>query len=298
MTSATVRFYGALNDFLPTANRQATLACAFRGTRSVKDLIEALGVPHPEIDVLVVNGRFADFAYLVRDGDRVAVYPPWRRIELGDVARLGPPPQAEPRWIADVHLGRLAAYLRLAGFDTAYRRDCPDREIVAISAAEDRTLLTRDLGVLEHRLVGTRLFPSRDAARAAVRGGLGSLRPRLACRALHALPALQRPAPSGAEAPRGAPAPRTHAGALLRLPSVPGMRPHLLAGLAPRAHAHLPRDGLGRGRGPPARDRVVSRAGLRNGEVIWRPVIGPCGQPWHNLTSIPTRTWRGEAPTA
>jgi uncharacterized protein with PIN domain len=151
--SASVRFYGSLNDFLPAGRRQSTLVCAFDDSPSVKDLVEALGVPHPEIDLLVVDGKSVDFTYRLRDGDRVAVYPLIRTFDLGDTVRLRPPPQTEPRFIADVHLGRLTAYLRLAGFDTKYRNDYPDDEIVAISASENRVLLTRDVGVLKHRIV-------------------------------------------------------------------------------------------------------------------------------------------------
>jgi uncharacterized protein with PIN domain len=151
--SASVRVYGSLNDFLPPARRQSTLVCAFHSSPSVKDLVEALGVPHPEIDLLIVNGQSVDFSYRVRDGDRVAVYPLIRAFELADAVRLRPPPQIEPRFVADVHLGRLTAWLRLAGFDTKYRNDYPDVEIVAISAAEDRVLLTRDVGVLKHGIV-------------------------------------------------------------------------------------------------------------------------------------------------
>jgi uncharacterized protein len=151
--SASVRFYGSLNDFLPAGRRQSTLICAFVSSPSVKDLVEALGVPHPEIDLLVVNGQSVDFSYRLSDGDRVAVYPLIRAFDLGDTARLQPPPQTEPRFIADVQLGRLTAYLRLAGFDTKYRNDYPDNEIVARSASEDRALLTRDIGVLKHGVV-------------------------------------------------------------------------------------------------------------------------------------------------
>jgi uncharacterized protein len=156
--SVSVRFYGELNDFLPTAHRQATLVCGLENCASVKDLVEALGVPHPEIDLLVVNGRTVDFACGVRDGDRVAAYPPFRALEPDAGARLGPPAQIEPRFVADVHLGRLATYLRLAGLDTAYRNDYRDDEIVATSASEDRTLLTRDVGVLKHRMVARGYF--------------------------------------------------------------------------------------------------------------------------------------------
>ena len=153
MASASVRFYGSLNDFLPRARRQATLVCAFDGSPTVKDAVESLGVPHPEIDLLVVNGEAVDFGYRVRDGDRVAVYPLVRTFDLGCTVRLRPAPQIEPRFVADVHLGQLTAYLRLAGFDTTYRNDYRDDEIVAISTLEDRVVLTRDVGLLKHRSV-------------------------------------------------------------------------------------------------------------------------------------------------
>ena len=151
--SASVRFYGSLNDFLPAPRRQATVVCGFESSPSVKDFVEALGVPHPEIDLLIVDGQPVDFSYRLRDGDRVIVYPLIRTFDLRDNVRLRPPPQPEPRLVADVHLGRLTAYLRLAGFDTKYRNDYADDEIVAISASEDRVLLTRDVGVLKHSIV-------------------------------------------------------------------------------------------------------------------------------------------------
>ncbi len=153
MASASVRVYAALNDFLPVSRKQATLVCQFARGTSVKDLVEALGVPHTEIDHLVVNDRPVDFACIVRDGDRVAAYPPFHTFDVPRDPRLGPAPQAQPRFVADVHLGRLAAYLRLAGFDTEYRNDYSDHALVEISARDDRTLLTRDVGVLKHSAV-------------------------------------------------------------------------------------------------------------------------------------------------
>lgn len=153
MRSASIRFYGSLNDFLPRPRRQSTLVCTFDNSPSVKDVVEALGVPHPEIDLLVVDGQSVNFSYRLRDGDRVAVYPLIRAFDLETTGRLRPPPQTEARLVADVHLGRLTAYLRLAGFDTKYRNDYSDDEIVAISASEDRVLLTRDVGVLKHGAV-------------------------------------------------------------------------------------------------------------------------------------------------
>lgn len=153
MASVSLRFYGALNDFLPASRRQKTLVYAVEGRQSIKDLVEAIGVPHPEIGLLAVNGETVGFGRLVNDGDRIAVYPPFSAFDTGDAVQLGPPPQRDPRFVADVHLGRLTAYLRLAGFDTKYRTDSTDHELVATSAGEDRTLLTRDVGVLKHRAV-------------------------------------------------------------------------------------------------------------------------------------------------
>jgi uncharacterized protein with PIN domain/sulfur carrier protein ThiS len=147
-----------LNDFLPVANRQAALGCTFRGTRSVKDLLEGLGVPHPEVDLALVNGDAVDLAHLVRDGDRVAAYPLFERLDLGGVPRLVPPQPAAPRFVADVHLGRLVAYLRLAGFDTDYDRSRTDAEIVGLAEADDRTVLTRDVGLLMHGRVSRGYF--------------------------------------------------------------------------------------------------------------------------------------------
>jgi len=149
MSSALFRFYGPLNDFLAPAHRQATLVCAFREPASVKDLVESLGVPHPEIDRLAVDGAFVDFNYRVRDTDRIAAYPSTWNPLLGNEGSLSPVPLEHPRFVADVHLGQLAAYLRFAGLDTVYRNEFDDADLAAVSADEDRVLLTRDVGLLK-----------------------------------------------------------------------------------------------------------------------------------------------------
>ena len=153
MLHAFFRFYGALNDFLPPGRRRTTLMCRFTYRASIKDLIEALGIPHPEVERLAVNGELVDFQYLVGDGDRIAVYPPFHALDLSETGTLVPALQGTPRFVADVHLGRLAAYLRLAGFDTRYRNDTPDEELAVISSAEERVLLTRDVELLKRSIV-------------------------------------------------------------------------------------------------------------------------------------------------
>jgi hypothetical protein len=153
MGVVTFRFYADLNDFLPPPQRQATLVCELKARASVKDLIEAHGVPHPEVDLVVVNGRPVDLSYVVLPGDRVSVFPAFAALDLPADARLLPAAPREHRFVADAHLGRLAAYLRLLGFDTLYRNDYGAAELASVSANEDRTLLTRDLGLLKHALV-------------------------------------------------------------------------------------------------------------------------------------------------
>ena len=151
--TAHFRFYSELNDFIPLRKRQIAFPYSFDQGQSVKHLIEALGVPHPEVDLILVNGESVDFSYLVRDGDRVSVYPMFESIDIGPLIRVRPRPLRIPRFVLDIHLGQLAVYLRMMGFDAWYRNDYADAELARISSAERRILLTRDRGLLKRSLV-------------------------------------------------------------------------------------------------------------------------------------------------
>lgn len=147
------RFYAELNDFLPPKKRQVTFAHEVKGRSSVKDVIESLGVPHTEVDLILVNGESVDFGYLVQEGDRIAVYPVFETIDITPILKVRPRPLREPRFVVDGHLGRLAAYLRMLGFDTLYRNDFSDADLARLSAEEGRILLTRDRGLLKRSQV-------------------------------------------------------------------------------------------------------------------------------------------------
>lgn len=153
MVPVSLRVFGHLNDFLPYARRQQTFILRIENTPSVKDLIESVGVPHTEIDVITANGASVDFAYLVREDDRIEAFPIFSQITLSPVIHLTPQPPQEPRFILDVHLGRLAAYLRMLGFDTAYENACDDPVLAQRSHDEGRILLTRDVGLLKRSVV-------------------------------------------------------------------------------------------------------------------------------------------------
>ena len=150
---ATFRFYEELNDFLPADRRKIAFDYVFTGTPSVKDSIEAIGVPHPEVDLILVDNVSVGFDYLLRGGERVAVYPVFERLDITPLTRLRPKPLREPRFVLDVHLGKLARYLRLLGFDTIYDRSYADATIAAISEQERRLILTRDKGLLKRKEV-------------------------------------------------------------------------------------------------------------------------------------------------
>jgi len=147
------RFYEELGDFLAPARRKRSFVHAFDGTPSVKDRIESLGVPHTEVDLILVDGEPVPFSHRLTGGERVAVYPMFERFELGETSHLRPKPLREPRFVLDVHLGRLASYLRLLGFDALYRNDYEDDELQRISRAEHRILLSRDIGLLKRSTV-------------------------------------------------------------------------------------------------------------------------------------------------
>jgi uncharacterized protein with PIN domain len=151
MNQVFVRCHAELNDFLPRRDRGSTIIVPCAGHESVKNLLEALGVPHPEIEALLVNSAPVDFSYLVQPGDRVEAYP----VSALPALALAPlrPALAQVRFVLDTHLGRLAAYLRMLGFDTLYRNDYDDPELAQLAHTDQRILLTRDIGLLKRSMV-------------------------------------------------------------------------------------------------------------------------------------------------
>jgi uncharacterized protein len=147
--SAEFRFYEELNDFLPAQFRRRAFIRRFRGTPSVKDAIEAIGVPHTEVDLVIIDGRSVGFDEKLRGGERVAVYPMFERLDISPLVRLRPAPLRVSRFVLDVHLGKLARHLRLLGFDTLWRNDLEDETIISLARDERRIILTRDRGILK-----------------------------------------------------------------------------------------------------------------------------------------------------
>ena len=147
------RFYEELNDFLPTDKRKIAFPYKFSGSPSVKDVIEAIGVPHTEVDLILVNGNSVKFCHKLSHGDHISVYPVFENLDISHVSRLRPKPLRKTRFIVDVHLGRLSRLLRMLGFDTLYKNNYKNEEIITEALTQKRIILTRDQGLLKNRSI-------------------------------------------------------------------------------------------------------------------------------------------------
>jgi uncharacterized protein with PIN domain len=145
---AVFRYYAELNDFLPPARRFVSFAHSFELPAAVKDMIESMGVPHTEVDLILLNGEPVDFSHPVQDDNLISVFPAFKSLDTRTILQLRTPLH-DRRFVLDTHLGRLARYLRMLGFDAAYETDRDDKELARISRDEERILLTRDGGLLK-----------------------------------------------------------------------------------------------------------------------------------------------------
>ena len=140
---------------------------------AVKDVIEACGIPHTEVDLIVAEAgtagtsshpasRAVSFAWTVEEPVHLHVHGAPAPPDL-----LPGAPRLQDGWprrfVADGHLGKLVRNLRLLGLDVAYERDADDPRLLRIMADEDRVLLTRDRPLLMHSVVRHGCCPRSDA---------------------------------------------------------------------------------------------------------------------------------------
>lgn len=154
-----LRFYEELNQFLPSAQQKNRIELDLKQRSTVKDVIESLGVPHTEVDLILINGESVEFDRLLEDQDRISVFPMFESFDISSVTKLRETPLRQRtnhglRFVVDVNLGKLALFLRMLGFDVVYHPDLhEDAVLAAISEQEHRILLTRDLGLLKRKNV-------------------------------------------------------------------------------------------------------------------------------------------------
>jgi hypothetical protein len=148
MPQIQLRYYAELNDYLPPDQRYATLPRSIEVPQTIGEIIQECGVPFDEIDVILVNGKSVDFSCEVSNGDLISIYPVFESLNVGTLSKIRSKPLRESRFVLDVHLGKLAYYLRMLGFDALYRNDFRDEELIRFSIAEGRVLLSKDRRLL------------------------------------------------------------------------------------------------------------------------------------------------------
>lgn len=160
--TAKFRFYEELNDHLPGEWRKKAFVYEFKGKPAIKNTIQAIGVPHGEVDLILVNGESVGFDYQLRGEENISVYPQFESLDISPVVKLRPKPLRETHFVVDVNLGKLARKLRLLGFDTLFRNNFADDEIIEISLKDKRIILTRDKGILKQNTVTHGYFIRND----------------------------------------------------------------------------------------------------------------------------------------
>jgi uncharacterized protein len=158
LTSVSLRLYAELAELAGSASHLVPVD----GARSVKDVVESVGVPHVEVALLLCDGTPVGFEHRVTGGERVSALPPLRHLGHEGAPVASPPPPTTPRFVCDVHLGTLSRRLRLLGLDTLYDRSWDDLQLADVAAREDRILLSRDRGLLKRRSVTHGYLPRSD----------------------------------------------------------------------------------------------------------------------------------------
>lgn len=149
--TASIRFYEELNDFIKPEYYKQDIEFQLFGSPTVKDIIESFGVPHTEVDLILVNGESVGFNYHLKADDLISVYPKFESFDVQNITQLRNEPLRLVKFILDVHLGKLAKFLRLTGFDSIYNNQQDDKKIIQLAKQDKRIILTRDIGILKHK---------------------------------------------------------------------------------------------------------------------------------------------------
>jgi len=149
----TFRFYAELNDFLPPDRKQRAFSQSFKTPITVRETIESLGIPLSEVDLVLVNETTVNLEQKLKEGDYISVYSVFESMDISETTKVRKTSLRNTSFILDSHLGKLAKYLRMLGFDTLYRNDYEDREIIDIALSEKRIILTRDKSLLKAKTI-------------------------------------------------------------------------------------------------------------------------------------------------
>ncbi|MCD4724670.1 MAG: Mut7-C ubiquitin/RNAse domain-containing protein [Bacteroidales bacterium] len=154
----TFRFYAELNDFLPPRRKQKAFLQSFKTPITVRETIESLGIPLSEVDMILVNETSVDLEHKLKESDYISVFPVFESMDVSATTKVRKTALRTTLFVLDAHLGKLAKYLRMLGFDTLYRSDIDDNEIISVARKEKRIILTRDKPLLKSKEVSHGYF--------------------------------------------------------------------------------------------------------------------------------------------
>jgi len=138
-----------LQDLLRHGPNSEPIEYPLKRRASLKDIVESLGIPHTEIGAIQADGREADFGFIPEPGQTIQVSAAAVPFDVTRPSLLRPEPLPAVRFVVDVNVGRLAALLRLTGFDAAYENKLEDGQIAALAHREKRIVLSKDRALLK-----------------------------------------------------------------------------------------------------------------------------------------------------
>jgi uncharacterized protein with PIN domain len=151
--SIQIRIYEELNRYLPSDKRKTWFSFLLERPTSINNLLESIGIPLGEIDLILVNGRSVSPAYVLNGNEHLSVFPKFERFNIRELTKVRDAPLRTPKFICDSHLGKLCKYLRMLGFDTLFAANINIGEMINISLEQKRIILSRNLRLIKHHSV-------------------------------------------------------------------------------------------------------------------------------------------------
>jgi len=149
MPFVSIRCYAELNDFLPPNQGSITFHLSLPPDTALKDIADKIGIPFDLIDLVLVNNKPVGLSHHLEENDRIALYPVFENFDISSVTKVRDHPLRQPKFILDVHLGKLANHLRMFGFDTLYQNNWTKESLITISRNDNRILLSRSKSLLD-----------------------------------------------------------------------------------------------------------------------------------------------------
>lgn len=134
-------------------NDPSLLSSTYELTRraSVKDIIEAHGVPHTEVGRIRYDSESVDFGFIPEREGTLQIDGIRTPFRVNRESILRPYPLNRICFVADVNVIRLGKLMILLGFDVCYDRTLTDDQIAQIAADQGRIVLSRDTLLLKRK---------------------------------------------------------------------------------------------------------------------------------------------------